>query len=145
MATSENLRFFYELQPSQAVEHPPGASIANLLRNGLMERGWNVADLDNWRDCGWVFVCKKKHAELQLVLAQMANGSHWLLQVSPKYLPGIVGRLFAKRPSASTNEVYAAAIDVQETVSKMEDLSLLQWCWDDIPDDNNSSSTPAMP
>jgi hypothetical protein len=145
MPTSQNVRFCCELQPENAMEHPPGGSIARLVREDLVERGWNPSELDNWRDSGWVFFCPSKNAELQLVLAPMATPSHWLLQISPKHLPGVIGRLFGRRTSASITDVYAIATDVHETISKLADVTSIQWCWDGVPQDNNSSQEPTMP
>jgi len=31
-------------------EHPPGESIARILRSELSEKGWHASELDNWRD-----------------------------------------------------------------------------------------------
>jgi hypothetical protein len=115
------------------------------LRNGLIERGWNVTKLDNWRDCGWVCVCSNNHAEIQLVIAQMATKSHWLLQISPNYSPGVIGWLFAKKPSASSDAVYAAARDVHGTISDLDQFSRVHWSWDGEPNDDNSTKEPTMP
>lgn len=145
MATSQNMRFIYELQPDESAEHPAGESIAKLLRNGLIQRGWNATTIDNWRDCGWGFLCSNDEAVLRVVIAHMATKSHWLLQVSPKYCPGFIGRLFAKKPSASSNAVYKAAKDVHGTISGLEAFGCVHWCWDAVPNNDNSTEEPTSP
>jgi hypothetical protein len=144
MAISQNVRFYCEAQTETDVEHPPGAAIAKVLRRGLMDKGWRVSELDNWRDCGWVFVSGRNDAELQVVFAQMAMRWHWLLQLSPNYLSGFLGRLFGKKPSASPVDVYAAARDLHEIISRLA-CSQIYWCWDDIPNENNSNQEPTEP
>src|SRR6266852_3485433 len=109
MAISQNATFFSDLHPKTPSEHPPGESIAGLIRNGLLQRGWRATDLDNWRDCGWVFICTKNLGELQLVLAETATKSNWLLQISPTYVPGLIGSLVGKKSSASVEDIFSSA------------------------------------
>jgi hypothetical protein len=142
MPKSLHLRFFCDLQPSNVTSHPAGESVANVLRKGLVQRGWSASDLDNWRDSGWVFICMKNRAALQLVLAEMATKSEWLVQISPNYIPGLVGWIFGWKSSGSPKDIYLNARDLQETVATLGQFSRVLWCWDNIPDDINGSSQP---
>ena len=152
MLTSQNVRFFWEAKAnpdferaSQDLEHPPGGFIASFLRERLLQLTWRVSDLDNWRDCGWVFFCCNDRAQLQLVLAQMAASWDWVLQICPKYVPGIIGRLFGKERSATPNDVYEIARSVHEIISMPETYDDIAWCWDSVPNDRNASKTPIPP
>jgi hypothetical protein len=145
MYLSQAVRFCYERETDNDSEHPPGESIARLLRSELSEKGWHASELDNWRDCGWVFVCGGKDAELELVLAKMAIGSDWMLQISPRYCPGLLGWILGKKPSAQPADVYAIARDLQGIISGLDGYRHIQWCWDGVPNDNNSTNEPSGP
>jgi hypothetical protein len=79
MALSQNARFSGEAAPDAEFEHPPGAAIARLLRDALAKRGWEVSDIDNWRDAGWSITCCRPPLKLVLVIAKMTVGEEWFL------------------------------------------------------------------
>lgn len=59
---------------------PPGESIARKLRAELAGRGWELGEIDNWRDSGWLLPCRRAGQELELVIAGGgASADEWLL------------------------------------------------------------------
>jgi hypothetical protein len=115
---SQNARFSGEASPDSEFEHPPGASISKFLRDTLLKRGWQVSEIENWRDGGWSIKCSRPPSELELVIAKMAVGEEWFLQISPTYVPGLVGRLLKKQVSASPNAIQALAQDAYSILSQ---------------------------
>jgi hypothetical protein len=142
MVISQNVRFCGTALPGEDFEHPTGASIATFLSTHLMERGWRALELENWRDVGWIFVCSSDKAELDVVLAEMATRSHWMAQISPTYVPGLIGWTRKKKPSASPADILRLAIDVHQILSAQGGYSQFMWCWDGYPDEDRSTPTP---
>jgi hypothetical protein len=141
----QNAHFYHEELQEDRSCHPAGQRIAEMLRESLAERGWNVSQLLNWRDSGWNFVCKRDGIEVNVILAQMATTSHWLLQISPEYVPGAVGWLMGKKRSASDVNVYEAAKQIHQTISAHGGFTMIEWCWDGIPTEANGSAAPGPP
>jgi hypothetical protein len=142
MPISQNARFSGEAAPDAEFEHPPGASIARLLRDSLANRGWEVSDFDNWRDGGWSITCCRPASKLELVIAKMAVGEEWFLQIAPSYVPGLFGWLFSKPASATPDAVQALAVDASAGLSETGRFGKFMWCWDGPPDEANSTSEP---
>jgi hypothetical protein len=142
MAISENARFFAEPAPDAEYQHPPGASIARLLQLALADRGWKASEMDNWRDCGWILHCSSPNADLQVVLGKDVEGSEWFLQVSPAYVPGLIGRLLGKKASGSSADILALSKTVQAILSAQPGFTEFRWCWDGDPAINPHTSEP---
>jgi hypothetical protein len=143
VAISQNARFVGEAAPDAEFEHPPGASIARLLQDALAKRGWQVSDIDIWRDSGWSITCSRPASKLELVIAQMAVGEEWLLQIAPSYVPGLFGWLFGKPASALPDDIQAVAKDAFTALSDCGRFGRFTWCWDGFPDETNSTPGPA--
>lgn len=141
MANSLNVRFTGAAPPDREFDHPAGASIAKLLQNKLTNIGWKTEEFDNWRDCGWFFQCSKDAARIQIAFAQ-GEKDEWMLQVSPTILPGFIGKIFGKLPSATPENVLLMAKDVNNILRNDKIYSNFKWCWDGFPDDNNSTPEP---
>ena len=142
MAISQNARFSGEAVPDAEFEHPPGASIARLLKDALAQRGWEVSDIDNWRDGGWSITCCRLASKLELVIAKMAVGEEWFLQIAPSYVPGLFGWLFSKPASAAPEAIQALARDAFAVLSESGRFASFMWCWDGFPDERNSTPEP---
>ena len=142
MAISQNARFSGEAAPDAEFEHPPGASIARCLRDALAKRGWEVSDIDNWRDGGWSITCCRTASKLELVIAKMVVGEEWFLQIAPSYVPGLVGWLLSKPASAPPEAIQALAQDAFAALSESGRFGNFMWCWDGPPDEANSTPEP---
>jgi len=142
MAISQNARFCGEAAPDAEFEHPPGASIARLMRDALAKGGWEVSDIDNWRDGGWSITCCRPGSKLELVIAKMAVGEEWFLQIAPSYVPGLFGWLFSKPASAPPDAIQALAQDAFAALSDNGRFGRFMWCWDGPPDEANSTPAP---
>ncbi len=141
MALSQNARFSVDIISDQTIEHPLGGSIARMLMAGLATRGWEVSDVDNWRDSGWSFTCGRRTLNLQVVLAGTVDSSEWLVQIVPTFVPGVLGRLFGRRASASTALIFAVAQDVHSILLE-EGGRDFKWCWDGYPEEETSTPQP---
>ena len=64
MPISQNARFFGEAAPDAEFEHPRGASIVRIIKDSLVQRGWEVSEIDNWRDGGWSVTCCRATSKL---------------------------------------------------------------------------------
>ncbi len=142
MAISQNARFSSEAAPDAESDHPPGASIARLLRDALAKRGWEAFDIDNWRDTGWSITCCRPASKLELVIAKMAGGEEWFLQIAPSYVPGLFGRLLSRPASASAEAIQTLAQDAFAILSSSGGFGNFMWCWDGPPDEVNSTPEP---
>jgi hypothetical protein len=111
------------------------------LSSELVAEGWSTDEMDNWRDCGWSIVCRRGSSELEVVVSQIQDGQ-WMLQVSPKRSPGLIGSLFGGKPSASPGDVHELAVAVHRGLSTLQYLGSPQWRWDGFPDEKHSTSEP---
>ena len=142
MAISQNARFSGDAPPDDKFEHPPGASIARLLGNALIERGWKVSGIENWRDGGWSVLCCRLPWKLELVIAKMAVGVEWFLQIAPTYIPWLVGRLLNRPASATVDAIQVLAEDVFDILSRTGRFGDFMWRWDGPPEPGRSTPRP---
>lgn len=139
MATSQNVRFSGRA-PEVELEHLPGASIAKHFRDSLPSRGWDVSDVECWRDSGWSVTCQRPNSKLAIVIAKV--GEEWFLQIAPSYVPGFVGWLLRKRSSASAEGIQALALDVFSLLSESGRFQDFMWRWDGFPEPDSSTPCP---
>src|SRR5438128_5429929 len=125
MPVTQNLRFTATVQKDAEFDHPPGAGLMRGLASALAAEGWSNDEMDNWRDCGWSVGCRRGSSELEIVVSQIQDGQ-WILQVSPRRRPGLIGSLFGSRPSATATA----------------NLGRPQSRWDGFPDEKHSTSEP---
>ena len=142
MALSQNVRFAGTAPLDEEFDHPPGASIARLLQTSLAQAGWNVSPFDNWRDSGWSIQCEGRGSKQEVVLAPMAAGSEWMLQIAPTYVPGLIGLLLGKSATASAVQVFELARVVHSILGEQGGFAEFKWCWGGYPDDGDSTSEP---
>ena len=143
MPISLNLMFIATGHKDLDPDQPPGAALLRSLSAGLARSGWSTDELDNWRDSGWSIKCRRSSSELEVVLGQVENGE-WLLQVNPYRVPGVIGTLLGRKPSATPSEVHALAVGVQRALSSSGSLENPRWCWDGFPDEKHSTAEPQM-
>jgi hypothetical protein len=141
MPTSQNLRFAATVPEDAEFDHPAGAALMRRLSAELSTAGWSIDEMDNWRDCGWSVVCRRGSSVLEVVVSQIQDGQ-WMLQVSPQRSPGLIGRLFGSRPSASPADVHELAVAVHHALSTLQYLGSPQWRWDGFPDERHSTPEP---
>jgi hypothetical protein len=141
MPVSLNLRFTATVELDNDFEHPAGALLMRRLTSELTAGGWETAQMDNWRDCGWSAYCRRDSAELEVVVAQIPDGQ-WMLQVSAQKRPGFIGRLFGSVPSATVKDVQELAVAVHRALTTLNYLGNPQWRWDGFPDETDSAPEP---
>src|SRR5262245_10685533 len=100
MPTAQYLRFITTVPPDEEFPHPAGASLLRPLGREVAVAGWNIDEVENWRDSGWSIGCRRGLLELEVVVLQVPDGA-WVLRICPWRAPGFIGRLFGRKPSAS--------------------------------------------
>ena len=146
MSGSLNLQFDTPLARAGERDVDPGEAIAGSLREGVRASGWEVGQVEDWRDGGRVLDCRRPadaetDAVLQVVLAATAPGS-WMLQVAPRDVPGFLGRLLGRAPSAGRDEVLDLARVVHAALAAQPGLGRWRWRWDGFPDDGATTPEP---
>lgn len=141
MSFSENVRFVGRARRDEEFPHPAGASIARTLAKSLIRDGWNVGEIENWRDVGWSLTCEKNGAELRVALSAI-GAEEWLLQVAPNEAPGIIGRLLGRAPSGDRSACLDLAKAVHVALKETGDFAAQMWRWDGLPDPENSTAEP---
>jgi hypothetical protein len=141
MPISQNVRFTATVPLDAEFEHPPGAALIRRLSSELGKAGWKTDEMDNWRDCGWSIVCRRDSAELEVAVI-LVNRGYWILQINPWRRPGLIGRLFGTKLSASATDVHELALAVHRGLSTLHYLGSPQWRWDAFPDEHHSTPEP---
>lgn len=144
MPISQNLLFSAAVPTDPEFPDRPGEALLRGLSRELAAAGWGIGAVDLWRDCGWSLTCQRASSRLEVVVSDVSP-DEWLLQISPWYVPGIVGLLFGKRASASPEDVYDLAVAVHRGLLTAGYLGRPRWLWDGFPDDGNASSEPVRP
>ena len=132
---SLNATFAGSATPDPEFDHPEGASIAKLLSLALRSDGWTVCDFENWRDVGWSLACSKGVARLECAIAQFGPKA-WMLQVAPASIPGLLGRLFGRQPTASQRDVLELSRNAHRALA--ESFHQFRWRWDGPPTETSS-------
>jgi hypothetical protein len=134
-ARSQNASFSGATPSGPRDIDPPGESIAVKLQSGLKLREWEPGEVDNWRDSGWSFPCRRRDCELEVVIA--AVDPRWALQIRPMHSPGMIGRLLGRRPSATAADMHDLAAQVHQLLVSDGFRDLL-WRWNGFPDEASS-------
>lgn len=130
---SQNVIFEAAIPEDQEIKHPAGAWLARQLRDDLAGMSWETHDFDNWRDCGWS-ICCSKGGMLNICFAQHSNQNEWFLQVSPFRIPGFVGKLLGKQPSATEEQITCLARDINTLLKGKYHFKIVGWKADGAPD-----------
>jgi hypothetical protein len=128
---SQNASFLGPTRPGPRIIDPPGEFIALQLQTGLKSRGWDPGEVDNWRDSGWLLTCRRGPSELEMIV--VAHDPRWFLQIAPIRLPGPLGRLLGRTPSATPADTYDLARDVHQLLAS-DGFAEFLWRWDGLPD-----------
>ena len=145
MPTSQNLLFSGSCPAINEIEHPSGAFLANTLSAQLNTGGWAVMKKDCWRDIGWSIDLKNKEISVSIVFSEIEK-DQWLLQISPTLIPTLsfIQKLLGKKiepASAAPSDCVEIAMLVHELL-KANGFSPIFWCWDDFPNEHNSTPEP---
>jgi hypothetical protein len=77
--------------------------LATELSQRFQSAGISVADSDLWKDFGWYLVCNSLGADLDVLFAyysvEFGGEDGWQLTVEPSKFPGLLSRLFGKKPT----------------------------------------------
>ena len=141
MPVSQNVRFLGQAPKDGEYDHPEGAAIARRLESELNGLGWTTKPINNWRDCGWSVACSKDGEEMQIALTRIKH-AEWMLQVAPMSVPGIIGRLLGRVPSATPIRVLELAGSVQKVLSEESEYRDFKWCWDGFPQEGTPVPEP---
>lgn len=109
----------------------------------LSTAGWSTDEMDNWRDCGWSVSCRRGASDLEVVVSQIEDGQ-WMLQVSPRRVPGLISGLLGSKPSATVSDVHDLALAVHRSLSTLQYLGSPRWRWDGFPDERHSTPEPQV-
>lgn len=140
MTVSQNV-VFVGLDVIGAPEHPRGIGIARLTSEKLHGQGYNVTQLENWRDCGWSFSLLAGEATIEIVVSSLAKAGEWIIQVSSADRPGPLARLFGSKKIDRSSELFDVASAVHQILAA-GGFSNLRWCGDGFPDPRASSPEP---
>jgi hypothetical protein len=66
----------------------------------------------------------------------------WFLQIAPSYVPGLIGWLSRKCPSAPPDAIQALAQDAFSVLTEKGRFEGFMWRWDEFPDQGNSTPEP---
>lgn len=142
MPIFQNLCFTATVPNDTEFEHPPGAFLMRRLSDELTLAGWRTDEMDNWRDCGWSAVCHRNSSEFEVVVCSSARHGNWILQVTPRRVPGVIRRLLGAKPSATPTDVHELALAVHRSLSMLQCLGSPRWRWDGFPDEKHSTPEP---
>ncbi|MBI1370913.1 MAG: hypothetical protein GC162_19950 [Planctomycetes bacterium] len=126
---------------------PPGQKLASHLANslGTLESICQpVSPVENWRDAGWSIEFKWNDADLLLVVAGTGEINRWGVQIADANPPGLFSRLFGKRASDHSMEVWTVARFVNAHLDAMG-CSMIRWRIDGYPDETFGEPTPPEP
>ena len=139
MSFSQNVRFSGVAPADTSDPHPPGRGLARSLEAVVRAAGWEVLNVDDWRDCGWSILCDRGRSALEIALAEI-QPSEWMLQIGPTSMPRLVSKLRGWEPSAERSDVYDLATHIHAFLGT--EFRGQRWCWDGFPDDSASTPEP---
>jgi hypothetical protein len=113
------------------------------LSSELPAAGWHPSEMDNWRDCGWSVLCHRGSSELVVVVFWIQRG-YWILQGSPRRVPGLIRGWIGSKPSATSNGVQELPLAVHHALSILQYFGYSQWRWDGFQDETHSTTEPKI-
>jgi len=143
MTRSQNARFMGAAPGDEEFDHPPGAGLARALSAALAEGGWEVEELENWRDSGWSVRCRRGAADVEVVVAATGEPHAWFLQIAPYDAPGALARLFGKKQASADAEHLLAVSRLAHATLESRGFRDLRWKWNGYPDAAQSTPVPA--
>jgi hypothetical protein len=140
MAKSQNLRFQGTPSDDSELKKPQGGSLIRLIKEKLQNSGWDSSEFKPQED-GWSITSKRSNVEVKMGLTALGK-SEWALHISPSFIPGFIDRLLKKQASALQSDIFELAKEVHSIITAENKYSKLMWCWDEFPEDDNSSAEP---
>lgn len=143
MVRSQNATFVAD-EPDSIGERIRGATIAKDLSTSLPKRGWSPQKINDWRDAGYLIPVARDDTLLDVVLTPYhGDVRRWILQIAASKHPGLIARMFGATPSATTNDIYELACQIQH-ILKDCGCTDTHWCWDDFADGDHCSCKPTL-
>jgi hypothetical protein len=139
---SQYARFKADFPSDPEFDDPPGAWLANHLSGHSSQAGWQVSEIENWRDGGWSVACSKSESKLEFVV--LRGKWEWFLQVYPLKDPGFLRRWFGAVASATPAEVVSLSREIHRVLTDYERVSNLRWRIDGDPDGEHSTPEPML-
>ena len=128
MAGVLHVGFRGELPADPEYEHPPGVSLARILETRFRSRFNSVDEFDNWRDCGWSLRVHFGDKTFEVYFAlYYPEKNQWLLAILPLGQPGIIGRLFGRKPFRYRAELEAIVTEVNSVLTEISSVSDIRW------------------
>ena len=115
------------LETAAEEPHPPGASLAKRLEDGLREQFADVGERDNWRDCGWSVTVQCEALRIQVYFAPYAQEGNWLLAIAPETAPGVLARLFGRKAPIAAPELQRVSSVVHEILTQLPQVQGIHW------------------
>ena len=137
---SQNVIFRGESTADDQFE-PRGRGIAKKLLCQIRADGFDAADEDNWRDCGWSIDVSASGTVLQLALAETDETGRWIADVAPLCEPGIIAQLFGRKFVDRSEDVLSLSLSVSRFL-RQSGFSDILWCVDGFPDIGNGTPEP---
>ncbi len=141
---SHNVLFSGNTPPDAEFDYPPGASIARLVNNTLLDRGYEPSAIDIWRGCGWFFDLSIDDGLYEISLAQTAEDNLWMMQIACTNDPGTIAQLLGKRFVDHSVTLYEIAASVRD-VLESNGYTRMRWCLDGYPDSVEWTAEPLHP
>jgi hypothetical protein len=129
--------------PDAEFNHPPGMSLARLLHSHLRKHFEAVSEPRTWRDIGWSVSLQVNGKEFEVYFAPFPSSiGQWLLAVSPVGQPGLLARVFGRKPITCSTELRAIATQVHSTLGEISVLSAIRWFFGGPPGSQPTVSIP---
>lgn len=140
MPISLNATFDGKVPVDDYTDFAPGHHIIDLISKSSIENHWQCSEPETWTD-GWTITCKHNNCSLDVKMCGIEDNS-WVIQIAPTYMPGLIGKILKKTPSATPEQCLNYSKLVHQALVTENIFTDIKWCWDDFPDDSNSFPEP---
>lgn len=127
MTPTPHASFQGTLPTDAEFDQPPGASLARSFEARLRDKFGSVSAFDNWRDCGWLVALDVGGKPFEVYFAPFDDNDRWLLAVAASRQPGMVARLFGRKPVECTEELKSIAREVHAVLQATAGVSGVAW------------------
>jgi hypothetical protein len=137
---SQNVTFCGESVGDDEFE-PPGHAIATRLRERLQRDGFDAAEEDNWRDCGWSIEVTCQGFTIEIAITRTAVSGPWVAQVAALNEPGFILRMLGRPFVSRDAEVLAVARSFHKWLLDAGYTDVL-WSLNEFPEPGKASQEP---
>lgn len=117
--------FFHWTNALAADAHPDvGDEIARAASSACAAEGFEVSNIDLWRDVGWSFNARFNRQAFEFYYARHAEGV--LLAVAPP-VQGSIARLFGSKPTTSTLDLMRLCRIVHGVLERIPAVTDIRW------------------